>query len=129
MTDPIADLLTRIRNGVRARHETVTVPTSRLKEEIVKLLVREGYLERYIKEDCKPQGKLVLFLKFVEKFKPVIHKITRISRPGGRVYKGYQTIRPSVQMGLTILSTPQGVITHREARKLKVGGEVLCEVW
>ncbi len=129
MTDPIADLLTRIRNAVRARHDTVKVPSSRVKEEIVKLLVREGYLERYIKEDLKPQSQLTLFLKFVDKFKPVIHRITRISRPGGRIYSGYSEIRPSVQMGLAILSTPKGIITHKEARRIKVGGEVLCEIW
>jgi len=129
MTDPIADLLTRIRNAVRARHDTVTVPASRVKEEIVKLLVREGYLERYVREEAKPQSKLVLFLKFVDKFKPVIHRISRISRPGGRIYSGYKEIRPSVQMGLTILSTPKGIITHKEARRDKIGGEVLCEIW
>ncbi len=127
-TDPIADLLTRIRNAIQARHETVNVPASWIKEEIVKILVAEGFLERYVKQDLKPQGILTIFLKYQGKSKSIIHRLNRVSRPGGRVYKGYRDLC-SYKMGVSILSTPKGVLTDKQAYASKIGGEVLCEVW
>ncbi len=129
MTDPIADLLTRIRNALHARHDTVVVPSSRVKEAIVRILVEEGYLARYVKQDVAPQAQLTLFLKYGSKQKAVIHRIARISKPGGRIYKGHKDARPAIKMGISILSTPKGILTHKQAFAAKVGGEVLCEVW
>ena len=130
MTDPIADLLTRIRNGIHARHETVKVPASRMKEQVLKLLKETGYIAGYVRVEGKPQDSLTVFLKYGPDRKSVIREVNRISRPGRRVYRGYLEIKPFLRgMGLTILSTPKGILTDRQARKEKVGGEVLCQVW
>jgi small subunit ribosomal protein S8 len=132
MTDPISDMLTRLRNAAKARHEEVTLPWSRIKERIAQILVREGYL-RDVKR-IKPKeggGELLrIQLKYDKGGNPVIAGLKRVSRPGLRVYVGYREI-PSVRRGLgvNILSTPRGVIVDREARKAKVGGELICSVW
>lgn len=128
MTDPIADLLTRIRNAARARQDVVMIPCSGIKEEIVKILKEEGFVSNYIKEEVKPQAKLKVFLKYNLDHKPVIHRIARVSRPGGRCYKGYRDLKAK-GMVISILSTPKGILTDKRAFKEKVGGEVLCEVW
>lgn len=129
MTDSIADLLTRVRNAIQARQQTVTIPTSKTREAIVKILQQEGFISQYVKEDAKPQAQLRLFLKYDGNKKSVIHSLRRVSKPGGRCYKGYKETKPFLKgMGLTILSTPKGVLTDSQARQMKVGGEVLCEI-
>lgn len=130
MTDPIADLLTRIRNAISARHESVTIPASNVKEEILKLFKKEGFIESYVREEQTPQDNLKVVLKYENGMKSVIHKIGRISKPGRRVYKGYSDIKPFLSgMGLTVISTPKGIISDKDARHSKVGGELLCYVW
>ncbi len=127
-TDPIADLLTRIRNAAAARHDSVIIPASRMKEAILKILKNEELIGNYVKEEAKPQSQLKVFLKYAGKHKSIIHRLSRISRPGGRVYKPYKELRIS-RTGITILSTPKGVMTDKDAIREKVGGEILCEVW
>lgn len=131
MTDPIADLLTRIRNAMRARQLSVDVPASKMKEAIVSILKKEGYVGQVIREENGPQATLKIFLKYeLGGKKPLIRRIARVSRPGGRRYSGYSQLRPYLNgMGIRILSTPKGLLTDGEARKQKVGGEILCEVW
>ena len=129
-TDPIADLLTRIRNGLRARHDTVEVPSSKLKEEIVKILKREGFIANYVRQELVPQASLTVFLKYDIDRRALIQKMNRVSKPGRRIYKGYREIRPILKgRGVQILSTPKGILSDRDAREAKVGGEVLCEIW
>lgn len=130
MTDPIADLLTRIRNAINARHDSLEVPSSKIKLAIVKIMKDEGYIGSFIHEEQKPQGVIRIFLKYNEKKDSAIRKLVRISRPGGRVYRGYRKVQPYLRgMGLTILSTPMGVVTDKQARQSKIGGEVLCQIW
>lgn len=129
MTDPIADLLTRIRNASRARHATVCIPVSHLKEGILQILKEKGYISNFIREDVKPTPFFKVFLKYGLDKKAVITTLKRISRPGRRVYMGYRQIQPTLRgIGVAILSTPKGILTDQQARKEKVGGEVLCEV-
>lgn len=130
-TDPIADLLTRIRNATRARHPRVDVPASKLKVEIARILKEEGYISTFkLVDDSKVRKTLRIFLKYTPERRSVITALRRISRPGRRVYLGKTEIRPVVGgMGINILTTPRGVMTGRSARKAGVGGEVLCEVW
>ena len=130
LTDPVADLLTRIRNAVRSHHVKVDVPSSKLKLEIVRILADEGYVGGYKvnEEDGRPYLKVQL--KYGPNDQPVISNLRRVSQPGCRVYIGRKDIRPVLGgLGISILSTPRGVMTGRNARKLGVGGEVLCEVW
>ena len=133
MTDPIADMLTRIRNGNLAYHDTVVMPTSSLKESLAVILQREGYIERYEVRDRgagRPGRELVVHLRYTSDRKRTITGIKRISKPGLRVYsKGDQVPRVLGGLGVAILSTNQGLLTDTEARKRKVGGEVLCHVW
>lgn len=129
-TDPIADLLTRIRNAVMMRHETVMIPSSKVKESIVRILKNHGFISHYINEEAKPQGSIKIFLKYDLKKKSPLHRLARVSRPGGRIYRGYQEIKPLLRgLGITVLSTPKGILTDREAKAAKVGGEVLCEIY
>jgi small subunit ribosomal protein S8 len=129
-TDPIADLLTRIRNGSRARHPRVDVPSSKLKVEIVRILKDEGYIANFKVADEKGKRTLRIFLRYTPDRRGVITDLRRISRPGSRRYTGKAGIRPVVGgMGIVILSTPRGVMTGQSARKDGVGGELLCEVW
>src|ERR1700722_3982495 len=130
MTDPIADLLTRVRNASREKHEKVEVPASRLKANVVRVLKEEGYIKnfRLMREEGRPVIKV--YLKYTEKGDAVIQGIKRISRPGLRRYSGYDKVsKPLGGAGITIISTSQGVITGQKARAQKVCGEVLCEVW
>jgi small subunit ribosomal protein S8 len=131
MTDPIADMLTRIRNGIQARHERVELPVSKLKVEIAKILKSEGFISNYkVVEEDKPQGTLRVYLKYSDDGEPVIHGIERISRPGRRVYRGKEEIpRVLGGLGLAIISTSKGVLSGAEAARNGVGGEVLCQVW
>ena len=131
MTDPIADLLTRMRNGGMANHETVDVPWSRLKEDIMKVLVEEGYVRqiRRFQVEGQVQDTLRIHLKYDRNRQPVLGQLKRVSRPGRRVYLGYRDIRPVRKgLGTHILSTPKGIVADREAVKAKVGGELLCSV-
>jgi len=131
MTDPIADMLTRIRNGIQSHHERVELPASKLKVEIARILKTEGFIRNYnLAQKDEPQGTLRIELKYAANGEPVIHGIERISRPGRRVYRNKQEI-PSVLggLGLAIVSTSKGVLSGSEAVKSGVGGEVLCQVW
>jgi small subunit ribosomal protein S8 len=129
-TDPIADLLTRIRNGSRARHPRVDVPSSKLKVEIARILKDEGYIANFKVADEKGKRMLRVFLRYTPDRRSVITDLQRISRPGSRRYTGKAGIRPVMGgMGIAILSTPRGVMTGQAARKEGVGGELLCEVW
>lgn len=128
MHDPVADLLTRIRNGQRAKHQSVTMNSSRLKEEIVKVLKSEGYILDYQVSSEKNNIKsLTVNLKYYHG-RPVIERILRISRPGLRVYTPHKSIEPVPGFGIAILSTSKGVMSHTTAKKQGIGGEVLCEV-
>lgn len=131
VTDPVADLLTRIRNAVHARHAKVDVPVSKLKLEIVRILRDEGYVANYkVESDAVSRPTLRVYLKYDSGDQPVISNLQRVSKPGCRIYVGRKEIRPVLGgMGINILSTPRGVMTGRQARKIGVGGELLCEVW
>jgi small subunit ribosomal protein S8 len=128
-SDPIADMLTRVRNAIRARHPKVDVPASKLKTEIARILKEEGYISNYkVQEE---EGKLVLrmYLKYGGT-EAAIRDLARVSRPGCRVYVGRDEIkRVQGGLGIAILTTPKGVMTGRQARREGVGGELLCEVW
>jgi len=130
-TDPIADFLTRLRNAAAAKHQRVDVPVSKLKTEIARILKDEGYISTYkLVDENKTRKMLRVFLKYTPDRRSVITDLKRISKPGSRRYKGSSEIRPVVGgMGISIMTTPKGVMTGRAARKAHVGGEVLCEVW
>lgn len=132
-SDPIADMLARIRNAQAVGQQTVSVPSSKIKLAIVKILKDEGYIEDYRVTNERPQPQLIISLKYVGERKnryPVITGMKRVSKPGRRVYARASEI-PWVRsgMGIAILSTPKGVLTGQQARRLGVGGEVLCYVW
>ena len=132
MTDPIADYLTRIRNAVMAKHRVVEIPSSSIKKDITKLLFEKGYILNYkFEEGDGPQGVIKIALKYHPESKTsAIKGIKRISKPGLRKYSGVEALpRVLNGMGVAILSTSQGVITDKEARKLNIGGEVLCYVY
>jgi small subunit ribosomal protein S8 len=130
-TDPIADLLTRIRNATRAKHARVDVPASKLKTEIARILKEEGYISTFkLVEENKVRKTLRVFLKYTPDKRSVISGLRRVSRPGSRNYVGASEIRAVVGgLGISILTTPRGLMTGRAARKARVGGELLCEVW
>jgi len=130
-TDPISDLLTRIRNAARAKHARVDLPASKLKTEIVRILKEEGYISTFkLVEESKVKKTLRVFLKYAPDKRNVITGLRRISRPGSRRYVSVTEIRPVMGgLGISILTTPRGVMTGRSARKARVGGELLCEVW
>jgi small subunit ribosomal protein S8 len=130
MTDPIADLLTRIRNGNKARKASVDVPWSRHKEAIARVLVDEGYLGAAGVVDAEPRKILRIDLRYDSQRRPVISGVRRVSRPSLRVYVGVEDI-PAVRRGLgvNVLSTPKGILVDRTARRENVGGEVICTVW
>ena len=130
MSDPIADLLTRIRNASRAEHEKVDIPASKLKIRIVEILKDEGFIKNFRVLEDKKQGVLRVYLKYGVGNEKMISGLVRVSTPGRRVYVGWDKI-PSILggMGLALLSTSRGVVTDREARKQKAGGEVLAYVW
>ncbi len=129
-TDPIADFLTRIRNGIMAGHDAVVIPASRMKKNLATILQKEGYIHGFKTVQHEGHDYLILNLKYVKGGEPVIHGLRRVSTPGLRIYAGVREI-PEVNggLGIAILSTPRGVITGKEARKYNVGGEVLAHVW
>ncbi len=130
MTDPLADMFTRIRNGSKAKFEKVDVPSSRLKREVAKILKEEGFIKNFktVADDRKHEV-IRIFLKYDETRKGIIH-VRRVSKPGRRIYAQSDRI-PSIMggLGISILSTSKGVLTDQSARKANVGGEVLCHVW
>jgi small subunit ribosomal protein S8 len=129
-TDPIADFLTRIRNGTRAKHARVDLPSSNLKVELARILKEEGYVANYKVVEEKGKKTLRVFLRYTPDRRSVITDLKRISRPGSRRYIAKTGIRPVVGgMGISILSTPRGLMTGQTARKAGVGGELMCEVW
>ncbi len=128
-TDPIADLLTVIRNGVLANKATVSVPWSQVKQGIAQVLKDEGYLSRIDVLDTKPAKTLQVVLKYADTGEPVIHDITRVSTPGRRLYAGRKELKPIIRgFGVSIVSTSQGILSDRACRQRKLGGEVLCVV-
>lgn len=132
MTDPIADMLTRIRNASQARHQKVAVPWSRLKESIVKVLIAEGYLkdQKKVKAAVGWGEELIIQLKFDREHRPIIGGVKRVSTPGRRVYVGANGAIPVRKgLGINVLSTPKGILVDREAQRAKVGGELICSVW
>ena len=129
-TDPVSDYLTRLRNAQRAGHRRVDIPASKLKRAMTKILVDKGYINKYIDITDNKQGILRLFLKYDAYGQPVIKKIRRVSKPGLRKYSASDNIPQSFNgLGIVIVSTSKGVMTDKEARKLKVGGEILCTVY
>ena len=130
MTDPIADLLTRIRNGLKVGKRWVDIPSSIEKKRIVYILKEEKYIEDFILIDDKNRKQIRVFLKYDYKGKPVISVIERVSKPGLRVYKGKKELpRVLDGLGISIMSTSKGVISNKMAKKFGVGGEVICNVW
>jgi small subunit ribosomal protein S8 len=132
MTDPLADMLTRIRNANTAFHDDVIMPSSKLKEALARILEREGYITGYAVEDdaSRPGRQLKITMKYTPDRKRTISGLRRVSKPGLRVYsKAESAPRVLGGMGISILSTNQGLMTDREARERRVGGEVLCQVW
>jgi small subunit ribosomal protein S8 len=129
-SDPIADMLTRVRNALRAKHQKVDVPASKLKMEIARILKEEGYIVNFKLAEDGTQRSIRLYLKYTPSNEPAIACIQRVSRPGCRVYVGSGDIpRVLGGLGVNILTTPRGVMTGRDARKEGIGGELLCQVW
>ena len=128
-TDPISDMLTRIRNAIKARHPKVDVPSSHLKTEIARILKEEGYILNYKVAEEGARKTIKIYLKYQANNKPVISEMARVSRPGCRVYVGRDEIPRVVGgLGVNILTTPKGLMTGREAEKQGVGGEILCQI-
>jgi len=130
MTDPISDLLTRIRNATTVRHDRTDIPASKMKLEVAKILKQEGFIRTFKVLEEGPQGLIRIYLKYAEDGEPAIHGLRRVSRPGRRVYRGVEDL-PKVRngLGVAVVSTNRGVLTDEQARSLRVGGEVLCEIW
>ncbi|HJN08353.1 MAG: 30S ribosomal protein S8 [Pirellulaceae bacterium] len=130
MTDPIADMLTRIRNAVSVERPHVELPASKVKRGLAEVLKREGYIWDFDEVETKPVQQLKLDLKYGPNGERVIQRIRRISKPGRRVYRKARDLKPVLNgLGITIISTSRGVVSDREARQRNLGGEVLCEVW
>jgi small subunit ribosomal protein S8 len=130
MTDPIADMLTRIRNAVRIERPHVDMPLSKVKRGLAEVLKREGYIWDWEEMEGRPANQLRLHLKYGPNGERVIRRIRRVSRPGRRVYSRAALLKPVLGgLGICVISTSRGVISDREARQRKLGGEVLCEVW
>ena len=130
MTDPVADMLTRIRNANLALHQTVSMPSSKLKEGIARILAAEGYIAGYEVKSSGSMKTLDLTLRYGAERQPVIEGLRRVSKPGRRVYAGADEL-PRVRggLGVAVISTSQGLLADREARRRRLGGEVVCEVW
>jgi small subunit ribosomal protein S8 len=130
MTDPIADMLTRIRNAVSVERLHVEMPISKVKKGLAEVLKREGYIWDFAEVDNEPVNQLRIELKYGPSGEKVIRKIKRVSKPGCRVYSRAKDLRPVLDgLGISIVSTSSGVMSDREARQQKIGGEVLCEIW
>ncbi|MDF1666315.1 MAG: 30S ribosomal protein S8 [Planctomycetota bacterium] len=130
MTDPIADMLTRMRNALRIERNNVTIPRSKIKVGIAEVLKREGYIENFEVDETGPQGSMKVNLKYGPNGEQVISSIRRVSKPGRRLYSTVQDLKPVLNgLGILVLSTSKGILSDREARKQSVGGELLCEIY
>jgi len=130
LTDPVADMLTRVRNALQARHQKVDIPASRLKLEIARILKEEGYIANYKATEEDGRQVLRVYLKYGANNEAAIRDLQRVSRPGCRVYIGRDEIkRVQGGLGISIMTTPKGVMTGRQARRQGLGGELLCEIW
>ncbi|MDP8958067.1 MAG: 30S ribosomal protein S8 [Actinomycetota bacterium] len=130
MTDPVADMLTRIRNANLGFKDEVAMPSSKLREEIARILAAEGYIEGYEVRPASPARELCIRLRYGPERSRVIQGLRRVSRPGRRVYRGAEQLPRSVGgLGVVVVSTSQGLLPDREARRRRLGGEILCEVW
>jgi small subunit ribosomal protein S8 len=130
MTDPIADLLNRIRNAHRAKHDRLDVPASNVKLEMCRLLKEAGYIKNVTVVEQQPRNLIRIYLSYTKEGKPGISRMRRVSTPGRRVYRGAQDIKPVLNgLGIGIVSTSKGLMTDRQAREQRVGGELLCEIW
>ncbi len=129
MSDPIADMLTRIRNANLREHENVTIPSSNMKENIANVLKKEGFINDYVVQDAAVGTELVISLKYTAKGEPIIREIRRVSKPGLRIFKGFKSIKPLLNgQGIYVVSTSKGVMSDAQCKQEKVGGEVLCAV-
>lgn len=130
MTDPISDLMTRIRNAQLAKHDRLDIPASKLKTEMCRVLKQEGFIENYRLVEAEPQSAIRVYLRYSDEGIPAIEHMARVSKPGRRVYRGVDDL-PEVRngLGVGIISTSHGLLTDREARERRVGGEFLCELW
>lgn len=130
MTDPIADMLTRLRNGLKARHASVAVPYSQFRQALLKRLVETGFIKGVEMVGEAPKKNLLVHLKYARDKQSIISGIVRVSTPGRRVYKSYRNLKPVMNgLGLLMVSTPKGVFTDYEAREKKMGGEILFKIW
>jgi small subunit ribosomal protein S8 len=130
MTDPLADMLTRIRNACKAKHKKVDMPSSKMKKKIAKILLENGFIQNFVEVEDNKQNLLRIFLKYDHENKNLISGLSRISRSGLRIYAGEKEVSQMTKsVGITVLSTSRGVLTHHQAREAKVGGEVLLKIW
>jgi small subunit ribosomal protein S8 len=130
MSDPIADLLSRIRNAHTAKHDRLDIPVSKQKLEVCRILKEEGFIRNFRVVEATPVGTLRVFLRYSPEGEPAINHVERISKPGRRVYRGAGEIKPVRNgLGVGIVSTSQGLLTDAQARERKVGGELICELW
>jgi small subunit ribosomal protein S8 len=130
MTDPIADLLAQIRNAILAKKDRLSLPASKVKLEVCRILQEEGYIRGFGLAEGKPSNSIQILLRYDESGVPAISHMTRVSRPGRRVYRGADDLEPVRNgLGTGIVSTSQGLLSDRTARERRVGGEVLCEIW
>lgn len=130
MTDPVADMLTRVRNALAVGHDQVSMPSSRFKEHVAQILADEGFIDRYDVAEAQPGRSLTIALRYGDRREPAIKGLRRISKPGHRIYRGAGHL-PRVQggLGVAVVSTSQGLLPDREARRRRLGGEIVCEVW
>ena len=129
MSDPIADMLTRMRNALLREHEQVTIPSSKIKENIAKVLKDEGFINDFILQDATVGKELVLSLKYTAKGESIIRELKRISKPGLRIFKGFNDLKPLLNgQGIYVISTSKGVMSDTQCKKEKIGGEIICAV-
>ena len=130
MTDPLADMLTRIRNAGQAKHKKVDIPSSKMKKRVAEIFLENGFIQNFVEVEDNKQNLLRLFLKYDHQSKSMISGLLRISRPGLRIYADKEEVDRMVrELGITVLSTSKGVLTHHQAKETKVGGEGLLRVW
>ncbi len=130
MTDPISDLLTRMRNALLAKHDRLDVPHSKLKRNVCTVLKGEGFIEDFEVVESPPQDLIRVYLRYNREGVPAARRLTRVSKPGRRVYRGADDIKPVLNgLGVAIISTSKGLLTDRQAREQRIGGEILCELW
>jgi small subunit ribosomal protein S8 len=130
MTDPLADMLTRIRNACKAGHKKVDMPSSKMKRKIAEILLENGFVQNFVEVEDNKQNLLRIFLKYDHENKSMISGLLKVSKPGLRIYAGMEEVNQmGKRLGITVLSTSRGVLTHHQAREAKLGGEVLLRVW